>query len=169
MTSSLLKQQLEYYRARAGEYDQWFLRQGRYDRGSPERFDSFWDMLRRALRPDGRFFLIDSRREPSSTALNHTLPDPTATTVTRKLNDGRVFEICKVFYEPEALSERLARLGWTVDVRQTSSYFLYASGRLAAKYGSAHELPCREDQEHEVGSSAAHDVLRLLPEERPLL
>ena len=30
---SIIDQQLEYYRARAAEYDQWFLRQGRYDRG----------------------------------------------------------------------------------------------------------------------------------------
>ena len=30
---SLLTQQIDYYRARAPEYDQWFLRQGRYDRG----------------------------------------------------------------------------------------------------------------------------------------
>lgn len=33
----LLAQQVAYYRARAGEYDQWFLRQGRYDRGPEER------------------------------------------------------------------------------------------------------------------------------------
>ena len=31
---SLLCEQIAYYRARAGEYDEWFLRQGRYDRGS---------------------------------------------------------------------------------------------------------------------------------------
>ena len=29
----ILQEQIAYYRARAGEYDQWFLRQGRYDRG----------------------------------------------------------------------------------------------------------------------------------------
>src|SRR5580698_8641397 len=29
-----LRQQLDYYRARAAEYDQWWLRQGRYDRGA---------------------------------------------------------------------------------------------------------------------------------------
>jgi len=29
----LLGEQIAYYRARAGEYDEWFLRQGRYDRG----------------------------------------------------------------------------------------------------------------------------------------
>jgi ubiquinone/menaquinone biosynthesis C-methylase UbiE len=36
----LLQEQITYYRARAGEYDQWFLRQGRYDRG-PE-FNRQW-------------------------------------------------------------------------------------------------------------------------------
>ena len=34
---SLIKQQIEYYRARASEYDEWFLRQGRYDRGEEHR------------------------------------------------------------------------------------------------------------------------------------
>ena len=29
----LLQEQIAYYRARAGEYDEWFLRTGRYDRG----------------------------------------------------------------------------------------------------------------------------------------
>ena len=30
----LLAEQIAYYRSRAGEYDEWFLRQGRYDHGS---------------------------------------------------------------------------------------------------------------------------------------
>jgi demethylmenaquinone methyltransferase/2-methoxy-6-polyprenyl-1,4-benzoquinol methylase len=33
---ALLREQIDYYRARAGEYDQWFLRQGRYDMGAEE-------------------------------------------------------------------------------------------------------------------------------------
>ncbi|WP_334815437.1 class I SAM-dependent methyltransferase [Nostoc sp.] len=33
MTDNILQQQIEYYRARAKEYDQWFYRKGRYDRG----------------------------------------------------------------------------------------------------------------------------------------
>ena len=33
----LLREQLEYYQARAGEYDEWFLRQGRYDHGPEHR------------------------------------------------------------------------------------------------------------------------------------
>jgi len=35
--NQILQEQLEYYRARAHEYDEWFLRQGRYDRGSEHR------------------------------------------------------------------------------------------------------------------------------------
>jgi SAM-dependent methyltransferase len=35
--SQLLKEQVEYYRARAAEYDEWFFREGRYDRGSEHR------------------------------------------------------------------------------------------------------------------------------------
>lgn len=34
MTDNILQQQIEYYRARANEYDQWFYRKGRYDRGT---------------------------------------------------------------------------------------------------------------------------------------
>lgn len=33
MTNDVIQQQIEYYRARANEYDQWFYRTGRYDRG----------------------------------------------------------------------------------------------------------------------------------------
>ena len=33
----LLSQQIEYYGARAREYDEWFLREGRYDRGPEHR------------------------------------------------------------------------------------------------------------------------------------
>ena len=33
----LLKEQIDYYRARAGEYDEWAFRQGRYDRGQQHR------------------------------------------------------------------------------------------------------------------------------------
>jgi demethylmenaquinone methyltransferase/2-methoxy-6-polyprenyl-1,4-benzoquinol methylase len=182
MTGDTIQQQIEYYRARAGEYDEWFLRRGRYDRGAdlnaqwfaeagavaaaldafrpagavlelacgtglwtarlaaaarvtavdasaemlainrarvgspcvtyieadafaweppthafdvvffsfwlshvpPERFDAFWAMVRRALRPGGRFFLIDSRHAPTSTAVDDRLRERTATTLTRR-------------------------------------------------------------------------------------
>ena len=34
---SILSDQIDYYRARAGEYDEWFARGGRYDRGEAHR------------------------------------------------------------------------------------------------------------------------------------
>jgi SAM-dependent methyltransferase len=56
---SLIKKQIEYYRARALEYDQWFLRTGRYDRGEDHRRQWFAevDVVREALaaqNPRGR-------------------------------------------------------------------------------------------------------------------
>ena len=42
--SRLLREQLEYYRARAGEYDEWFLRQGRFDRGEEHRAEWFGEV-----------------------------------------------------------------------------------------------------------------------------
>jgi demethylmenaquinone methyltransferase/2-methoxy-6-polyprenyl-1,4-benzoquinol methylase len=224
--SSALQQQIEYYRARAGEYDQWFYRQGRYDHGPelnrrwfaearvvedaldafkpagsvlelacgtgiwterllrhamevtavdaspevleihrqkiqssrvsyiqadlftwqparrfdvvffgfwlshvpPESFAAFWNLVRSALSPGGRFFLVDSLREPTSTAADHQLPAPAAATMTRRLNDGREFEIYKVFYSPEELESRLRDLGWDVAASRTAHYFLHAEG-----------------------------------------
>lgn len=54
-----LRQQLDYYRARAPEYDEWWLRQGRYDRGAALNAQWFADagVVSSALsefRPGGR-------------------------------------------------------------------------------------------------------------------
>jgi ubiquinone/menaquinone biosynthesis C-methylase UbiE len=227
-TDRLLSEQLDYYRARAPEYDQWWFRQGRYERASsgqwlediaeaadkleafrprgrvlelacgtgiwterlaayttqltaldasaevlalnatrlgsrqvryvqadlfawepaerfdvvffsfwlthvpPERFEAFWRLVDRCLDPNGRVFFLDSRREPTSTAADHVLPDADAVITRRRLNDGRELQIYKVFYEPLALQERLQRLGWRFEVSETQRYFIYGSGRRAA-------------------------------------
>ena len=222
----LLQQQLDYYRARASEYDQWWHREGRYDRGSalnaswmeegavvssalaafrpegrvlelaggtgiwsqqllpfadsltvldgspemlainqarlqsplvhyleadlfrwqpggqfdtiffgfwlshvpPERFTEFWELVRACLAPKGRVFFVDSRREPTSTAVDHRLPEPEATVLCRRLNDGREFRIYKVFHDPEMLTAHLLELGWHFNIQQTPHYFLFGSG-----------------------------------------
>lgn len=231
MSEELLRQQIEYYRARAGEYDEWFLRRGRYDRGiianghwfaevdqvraaldrfrlsgrvlelacgtglwtewllphasslvavdaapealvlnrtrlkadarveyiladlfkwqpdPPEKFDvvffafwlshvprerfnAFWQLVSRCLRPGGRVFFIDGRREPTSTAHDHVLPErEDQPTLTRKLNDGRCFEIYKAFYEPAELTYQLGGLGWDIQVQATAHYFLWGYGK----------------------------------------
>lgn len=221
-----LEEQLSYYRARAGEYDEWWLRRGRYDRGAennrrwfaevqellqelrefkptgrvlelacgtglwteqlvqydghvtavdaspemlaiarervgkapvrylqadvfswrpdahydvvffsfwlshvpPERFAQFWNLVRSCLAPSGRFFFVDSLRSDTSTAIDHRLGGTEGTTVRRRLNDGREFEIFKVFYRPDELTGRLADLGWTATVHETATYFLYGFG-----------------------------------------
>lgn len=218
----LIEEQLNYYRAVAQEYDQWFLRRGRYDRGpehrtewfreiatleralepviegkevlelacgtglwthrlaarssrvlatdaAPEmlsinrerlrtanveyckadifsctpptgfdlvfvsfwlshvpagRFDEFWDNMRRALKPAGSVFLVDSLLEPTSTARDDHSVDRSGV-VRRKLNDGREFQIVKVFYEPSELESRLAALGWSGWLHSTGKFFLY--------------------------------------------
>ena len=91
----------------------------------PERFAAFWNLVEASLVPEGRVFFVDSLYEPTSTAANHQLRDRQATTTTRKLNDGRVFEIVKVFYETGPLEARLAELGWQAQVARTEHYFLY--------------------------------------------
>jgi len=49
----ILDEQLTYYRARAPEYDEWFMRTGRYDRGAAHRAEWFSEvaMIERALEP----------------------------------------------------------------------------------------------------------------------
>ena len=58
-SSTPLRQQLDYYRARAAEYDQWWLRQARYDRGAALNAQWFADAAvvssaLSAFRPAGR-------------------------------------------------------------------------------------------------------------------
>jgi 2-polyprenyl-3-methyl-5-hydroxy-6-metoxy-1,4-benzoquinol methylase len=51
MPDNILQQQIAYYRARAGEYDQWFYRLGRYDRGHElnQRWFDEVEIVQRAL------------------------------------------------------------------------------------------------------------------------
>jgi 2-polyprenyl-3-methyl-5-hydroxy-6-metoxy-1,4-benzoquinol methylase/ribosomal protein S18 acetylase RimI-like enzyme len=233
---SVIRQQIAYYQARASEYDEWFLRRGRYDRGSelnrqwsqeveqvrnalerfkpegdvlelacgtglwtqqlakraltitavdavaevielnrrrlqspnvkyiqadifnwqpealydvvffafwlshvpPPCFERFWQTVRMALKPGGRVFFVDSRYEPTSTAADHQLGKADAGTVKRKLNDGREYQIVKIFYEREPLEKALRRLGWTVKVEETPRYFLFGHGGLASQPAVAH-------------------------------
>lgn len=221
-----LQQQIDYYRARAGEYDEWFYRLGRYDRGlelnqrwfdevatvqqalrllapagdvlelaagtgnwtvelaaisasltvvdasaemiainrtkvdradveyveadlftwrperqydlvffgfwlshvPPARFDDFMAQVAAALRPGGRLFMVDSLPEDSSSAVNHEHYDPQGQTHTRKLNDGRTYNIVKVFYRAADLQRRLAQHGIIAEILTSGAYFWYGGG-----------------------------------------
>jgi ubiquinone/menaquinone biosynthesis C-methylase UbiE len=225
----LLAEQAHYYRERAGEYDEWWLRQGRYDHGpgineqwfadaaevqrsleqfepagevlelacgtglwtqhltahadrvtavdgSPEmlelcharmgdsrveyvqadlfawepeetydvcffsfwlshvpeeRFEAFWEKLKRALRPGGRVFFVDSSRHDLASALDHKLSEPNDPTMLRRLADGSEYRIVKRFYEPKPLCQRLTGLGWKLEVKASSTFFIYGHGCVA--------------------------------------
>jgi ubiquinone/menaquinone biosynthesis C-methylase UbiE len=93
-----------------------------------ERLDGFLGTVARALKPGGKVFFLDGRREPTSTAINHQLPEAGAQVMTRRLNDGRAFEIVKNFYDPKALAAQCQRAGLDVSVHETPTYFLYGTG-----------------------------------------
>jgi SAM-dependent methyltransferase len=92
-----------------------------------DRMPDFLALVRRWLKPDGRFAFIDSRRDPESGARDH---DPVAgdDTSLRRLNDGREFRIPKVFYEPDELEAALRTAGFeNANVTTTERFFLLGS------------------------------------------
>ncbi len=96
-----------------------------------ERFEMFWEKLRRALGPAGRVFFVDSSRHDLASAVDHTLSAPGDPTMLRRLADGSEHRIVKRFYEPDSLKRRLADLGWEVEVNSTPAFFIYGEGRMA--------------------------------------
>jgi demethylmenaquinone methyltransferase/2-methoxy-6-polyprenyl-1,4-benzoquinol methylase len=112
----------------------------------PPRFEPFWELVDRALKPGGRFVLVDNafprqERAPNiegmrwdgdevEWALGHTRINLGISR--RKLTDGRQFDIVKVFWRPEELRGRLADLGWDASIGETSNgAFIIGHGRRA--------------------------------------
>jgi 2-polyprenyl-3-methyl-5-hydroxy-6-metoxy-1,4-benzoquinol methylase len=88
-----------------------------------EQFAPFWQMVKGALKPNGRVFFVDSRFTQESTARNHEALNQQGYSE-RKLNDGRTYRIVKIFYEPSQLQESLQSLGLLGHVHYTENYFL---------------------------------------------
>lgn len=97
----------------------------------PERFESFWSMVRRAAKPGASVFFVDNANSPEIAARNHRLPEADEYVMQRKLNDGRRFRVVKVFYEPPELERKLAALGWTGRVRTPGEFFIHGCVRAA--------------------------------------
>jgi len=93
-----------------------------------------------ALQPGGKVFFVDSLLEPTSMASDHdfeTLSQQVQTfgvsqskqiKVRRRLNDGREFDIVKVYYDPHDLVERFGSHNLPVTVKKTENFFLYGWG-----------------------------------------
>jgi ubiquinone/menaquinone biosynthesis C-methylase UbiE len=90
-----------------------------------ERFEAFWENVKQAVEPRGRVFFVDSSRSEQSSAVDHTLPGQGEETMLRRLADGREYRVVKRFYEPHALQQRLAELGWSAHVQSTPEFFIY--------------------------------------------
>ena len=84
------------------------------------RFDEFWALVRSALVPSGRVFLIDSGPRGDASDDERQV---------RQLADGREFTIVKRYWSPEQLAKRVRRLGFELDLGLTASrHFLYGGG-----------------------------------------
>ncbi len=92
-----------------------------------ERFDEFWALVRAALVPRGRVFLVDSGAGDTA----HTGTDQAGGEETRSLSDGRTFRIVKRRWSPAELAERVRPLGFGFDLHDSANgHFLYGGGSL---------------------------------------
>lgn len=94
-----------------------------------ERFAAFWAMVADCLKPGGRVLFIDSARTERSTAADHVLPSGDDDTMTRRLDDGREFQIIKRFYDPAELEGAFAQLGWSASVGATPEFFIHGTAQ----------------------------------------
>lgn len=93
-----------------------------------ERMDDFWRTVAKSLRPGGKLFFIDNLRESTTTSFDQHLPPVGSQIMTRKLNDGRTFQIVKNYFDPVALEASCRAAGLPVTVKTTANYFIYGLG-----------------------------------------
>lgn len=86
---------------------------------------SFWDKVGRALAPGGRVYLIDSARSERSSARDHKLQAAEQELMSRRLADGREYQIVKHWFQAEALQAMLAALGWNAVIGATPEFFVH--------------------------------------------
>jgi demethylmenaquinone methyltransferase/2-methoxy-6-polyprenyl-1,4-benzoquinol methylase len=87
------------------------------------RLPAFLALARRWLRPGGAFVFIDSLADPQSGAADH--PPPADDRSIRRLDDGREFEIVKVYYAPDELRNALLEAGFaSAEVTTTGRFFV---------------------------------------------
>lgn len=99
----------------------------------PALFDPFWATIRQAVLPNGRVFLVDETKGAwrhehlrETFVVHEDVP-----VVVRPLQDGRTFNIVKVFWDPEELALCLRRLGWNIRVNSVGP-FIWAEARPSA-------------------------------------
>jgi demethylmenaquinone methyltransferase/2-methoxy-6-polyprenyl-1,4-benzoquinol methylase len=96
----------------------------------PGRFESFWGLVRRAVRPGGRVFFIDETRPPAEGTGYGRADDLEAWRESRRLDDEQ-YTVVKIYWDPDELRDRLLLLGFDVAVqRPEGGVYFYGQGRL---------------------------------------
>ena len=109
-----------------------------------QRVEAFWSLVAAALKPGGRFFLVDNAHpfedvvgsflglttKESRVRTPWSTTDLATGTSTRRLEDGREFKIVKVYWESSELEELLRGLGWDATFATTGRFFVYGHGEL---------------------------------------
>ncbi|MGH2558372.1 MAG: class I SAM-dependent methyltransferase [Thermomicrobiales bacterium] len=96
-----------------------------------DRLDPFLAAVAAAVRPGGVVGFVDSKREPISTSPDQPLPAPDDPIMTRRLNDGRAFQIVKIYRSAEEMHAAFARHGVAMEVMKSASFFQYGLGRVS--------------------------------------
>ena len=92
----------------------------------PAAFESFWELVRAALRPGGRVAFVDE--DDRSADFDEVRVDGGIPLARRTLVDGRDFDVVKVFWQPDELAARLRRLDWDVSIRRAGVGLLVGQG-----------------------------------------
>jgi SAM-dependent methyltransferase len=92
----------------------------------PARFEAFWDLVSRALKPGGRVFFADDAHRTADEGV-----DEAPWLVRRRLPRGGSRTIVKIADEPEELERRLSTLGWRIAVRRAQGPFFWGAGTRA--------------------------------------
>lgn len=94
-----------------------------------DRLVEFLRIVSRWLDPSGRFAFIDSRLDPDSSALDHRAPVDDLQT--RRLEDGRAYQVRKVHYSATEYRRALSDAGFSgIEVVETERFFVLGTARM---------------------------------------
>jgi hypothetical protein len=93
----------------------------------PARFTSFFTMVRDAVAPDGRVFIVD--QDERCQRFEKPSEDAEYPTVARPLVDGTVMTAIKVYRSPEAFESSLVPLRWAIRSARVDGGFFWAEAR----------------------------------------